>query len=142
MSDQVQAEASMKKELVIQSNPELIHEVERFIEEIRDDLGFKDDVYGNVMVAVTEAVNNSIYHGNSNDDGKRVFIRVASVNLYRISVEVEDEGVGFNHDDLPDPTAPENISNPGGRGVFLMRHLADEINFHKDGCLVEMLFNI
>jgi serine/threonine-protein kinase RsbW len=142
MSEPIQAEAGMLKELVIPSNPENIHQVESFIESIRAEMGFRDDVYGNVMVAITEAVNNSIYHGNGNDDSKRVFIRVESVNLYRISVVVEDEGTGFDPDKLPDPTAPENLSNPGGRGVFLMRHLADEIVFENEGRKVEMLFNI
>ena len=142
MSDQIQAEAGMKKELVIPSNPENIKEVESFIEGIRTEMGFKDDVYGNVMVAITEAVNNSIYHGNKNDESKRVFIRVENMNLYRIVVSVEDEGPGFDPKDLPDPTAPENLENPGGRGVFLMTHLSDEINFQNDGRKVEMIFNI
>lgn len=142
MSEPIQAEAGMLKELVILSNPENIHQVESFIESIRAEMGFRDDVYGNVMVAITEAVNNSIYHGNKGDGSKRVFIRVQSVNLYRISVVVEDEGGGFDPAELPDPTAPENLSNPGGRGVFLMRHLADEIVFQNEGRCVEMLFNI
>lgn len=132
----------MKKELVISSTPESIKEVESFIEEIRTEMGFKDDVYGNVMVAITEAVNNSIYHGNKNDAGKKVFIKVESMNLYRIVVSVEDEGAGFAPADLPDPTAPENLENPGGRGVFLMTHLADEIKFENEGRRVEMIFNI
>jgi serine/threonine-protein kinase RsbW len=138
----MQAEAQMVKELEITSNPERIHEVEQFIEEIRDFLGFKDDVFGNVMVAITEAVNNSIFHGNRGEEGKMVRIHCASLNPYRIMVAVEDEGIGFDPDALPDPTAPENLENPGGRGVFLMRHLADEIQFVNEGRRVEMVFNI
>ena len=70
----MQAEAQMVKELEIDSNPECLHDVESFIEEIRDTLGFKDDVFGNVMVAITEAVNNSIFHGNGGDAAKKVRI--------------------------------------------------------------------
>lgn len=132
----------MVKDLEITSNPERIHEVEQFIEEIRDFLGFKDDVFGNVMVAITEAVNNSIFHGNKGDVTKKVRIRCASLNPYRIMVAVEDEGSGFNPEALPDPTAPENLENPGGRGVFLMRNLSDEIRFENSGRRVEMVFNI
>lgn len=138
----MQAVARMVRELEIASNPERIHEVEQFIEEIRDTLGFKDDVYGNVMIAVTEAVNNSIYHGNRGDAGKKVKVHCASINQYRILVAVEDEGTGFDPGSLPDPTAPENLENPGGRGVFLMRHLSDEIRFENQGRRVEMVFNI
>ena len=60
----------------------------------------------------------------------------------KVSFTIKDEGTGFDPKDLPDPTAPENLENPGGRGVFLMRHLADEINFENEGRRVEMIFNI
>lgn len=132
----------MVKELEITSNPERILEVEQFIEEIRDFLGFKDDVFGNVMIAVTEAVNNSIRHGNRGDDSKLVHIKCASLNPYRIMMAVEDEGNGFDPEALPDPTAPENMLRESGRGVFLMRQLSDEIHFQDAGRRVEMVFNI
>jgi serine/threonine-protein kinase RsbW len=136
------AEAHIVKELEITSNPERICEVEQFIEEIRDRLGFKDDVFGNVMIAVTEAVNNSIRHGNMGEKSKRVKIHCASLNPYRILMAVEDEGNGFDPDSLPDPTAPENLIRESGRGVFLMCQLSDEIRFQNSGRRVEMLFNI
>jgi serine/threonine-protein kinase RsbW len=138
----MQVEAQMVKELEIKSNPERIHEVEQFIEEIRDHLGFKDDVFGNVMVAVTEAVNNSIRHGNRGDLSKVVKIYCTALNPYRIVMAVEDEGSGFNPNELPDPTAPENVLRESGRGVFLMRQLSDEISFQDSGRRVEMVFNI
>jgi serine/threonine-protein kinase RsbW len=138
----MQAVAQMVKELEITSNPERILEVEQFIEEIRDFLGFKDDVFGNVMIAVTEAVNNSIRHGNRGDDSKLVRIKCASLNPYRIMMAVEDEGNGFDPETLPDPTAPENMLRESGRGVFLMRQLSDEIHFQDSGRRVEMVFNI
>ena len=58
----------------------------------------------------------------------------------RVKFEVEDEGAGFDYDNLLDPTAPENIENPGGRGIFLIRHLADEVEFTKDGRHVQLTF--
>ena len=142
MSSQIQAQPRMLKELVIKSNPDNIYKVEEFIEDVRDSLDFKDDVYGNVMVAITEAVNNCILHGNKGDASKNVTILCQAKNPYRLLISVEDEGPGFDPDKLPDPTAPENIENPGGRGVFLMRHLADEITFENEGRRVEMTFNI
>ena len=136
------AQTRMSKELIIKSTPDNIYQVEEFIEDVRDELEFKDDVYGNVMVAITEAVNNSIIHGNQGDSSKDVIIQCQTSNPYRLVVSVEDQGKGFNPDDLPDPTAPENLANPGGRGVFLMRNLADDISFANDGRRVEMIFNI
>lgn len=142
MSNAASAQMRMVKELVIKSNPDNLGQVEGFIEDIRHELEFRDDVYGNFMVAITEAVNNAIIHGNVNDSNKDVKIRCEAKNPYRLFVSVEDEGQGFDPNQLPDPTAPENLSNPGGRGVFLMKHLADEIDFAMEGRRVEMVFNI
>ncbi|MCB9231468.1 MAG: ATP-binding protein [Bacteroidia bacterium] len=132
----------MEKELAISSSPENIRHVEALIDEVRDVLHFKDDVYGNVMVAMTEAVNNGIVHGNSSDISKKVFVKVSLINQYCLLITVEDEGPGFDPDALSDPTAPENIEKIGGRGVFLMQHLSDEITFSNEGRRVEMIFNI
>lgn len=142
MSVGLQSSFAMEKELVIESSPDKIREVEVLIEEVRDVLQFKDDVYGNVMVAITEAVNNGIIHGNESDSSKKVFIKVSMMNQYRLLVSVEDEGTGFDPEALNDPTAPENLEKIGGRGVFLMEALSDEISFSNDGRRVEMVFNI
>lgn len=138
----MQAVAQMVKDLEITSNPDRIYEVEQFIEEIHESLGFKEDVFGNVVVAVTEAVNNSIFHGNQGDSSKLVRIHCESLNPYRILFAVEDQGAGFDPNTLPDPTSPENLMRESGRGVFLMRSLADEIRFENEGRRVEMVFNI
>jgi serine/threonine-protein kinase RsbW len=142
MNSTFQAWTPLVKELVITSETDQIIQVERLIEEVKDDLEFRDDVYGNVMVATTEAVNNSIIHGNRLDAKKRVFIRFETINPYRLMIKVVDEGVGFSPEQLADPTAPENLENPGGRGVFLMTHLCDEIKFEDQGRVVQMFFNI
>ncbi|MEM6343197.1 MAG: ATP-binding protein [Bacteroidota bacterium] len=130
------------KQLTLESKPEVIHTIESVVDDIRADLDFKEDVYGNVMVAVTEAVNNSVVHGNGGDESKKVFVDFEMENTYRLLVRVRDEGPGFDPNSLPDPTAPENLVNIGGRGVFLMQHLSDEMSFSDDGTEVEMIFNI
>ena len=130
------------KEIEILSDPENIRLVEEFIEELKIDLSFKDDVYGNVMVATTEAVNNGIVHGNKCDADKKVFVRSKPMGKYRLCIEVEDQGPGFDPEALPDPTAPENLEKAGGRGVFIMSHLCDELKFGNEGRKVEMIFNI
>ncbi len=98
-------------------------------------------MYGKVLIACIEAVNNSIVHGNNSNPEKYVAIGVESKNE-KLKILVQDEGAGFDYKHIPDPTAPDNIENIHGRGVFLMNHLSDEVNFLDDGAGVELIFNI
>lgn len=123
----------------IPSLSENIRIIESFIDNAKDKYQLDDDIYGNIMIAVTESVNNAIKHGNNNDTRKNVSLSL-SLNDNIIKFTIEDEGQGFNHTDLPDPTAPENIDKPGGRGIFLMKHLSDEVNFKENGRIVELCF--
>ncbi|MEM9935448.1 MAG: ATP-binding protein [Bacteroidota bacterium] len=132
----------MNHQLILDSKIEAINKVEALIESLKGDLSIKEDVYANIMVAVTEAVNNSIQHGNMEDTSKKVVVDLEVLNPYRMLVRIKDQGKGFDPDSLPDPTAPENIENIGGRGVFLMTHLSDSIEFQDNGRQVEMTFNI
>jgi serine/threonine-protein kinase RsbW len=120
---------------------ENIRVIESFIDNSKEEFEFEDDVYGNIMVAVTESVNNAIRHGNKFDKEKIVYLTL-QVENNQLLFEVEDEGPGFDYDSLPDPTAPENLESPGGRGIFLMRNLCDEVNFLDNGKKVQLVFNI
>jgi len=142
MSSSTETKKKLLKNLILDTKPEIIQDIEVAIEEIREKLNFQDDVYGNVMVAVTEAINNSIYHGNKEDQSKKIYLDFEMKNDFRLLVRVTDEGEGFDPDNLSDPTAPENLENIGGRGVFLMQHLADDIKFADEGRVVEMCFNV
>ena len=115
--------------------------IESFIDNAKDRFHLNDDIYGNIMVAVTESVNNAIRHGNQGDTKKNVHLSL-QLREDAIVFWVKDEGNGFDYSDLPDPTAPENIDRPGGRGIFLMKHLSDEVNYHNEGCTVELVFYI
>ena len=132
----------LQRQIKLKSQPDQIREVENVVDELKNELAFKEDAYANIMIAVTEAVNNGITHGNKSDPQKWVHVGFEAKIPYRLVVTVADEGEGFNPDSLSDPTAPENIENIGGRGVFLMKHLADELNFLNDGRMVQMVFNI
>jgi serine/threonine-protein kinase RsbW len=120
---------------------ENIRVVESFIDNSKEKFNIEDDIYGNIMVAVTESVNNAIRHGNKFDKDKNVLLSLYVEND-RLRFEVEDEGRGFDFNSLSDPTSPENIENPGGRGIFLMRNLSDEVEFSNDGRKVELIFFI
>ena len=120
---------------------ENIRVIESFIDNSKDEFEFEDDIYGNIMVAVTESVNNAIRHGNKFDKDKNVYLTL-QVEDNKLLFEVEDEGPGFDYENLPDPTAPENLESPGGRGIFLMRNLCDEVNFDNNGKKVRLIFNV
>lgn len=123
----------------IVSQPESINLVEKLIDEIKSEYNIHEECYGNMLVAVTEAVNNAIQHGNKYDPEKMVHISY-EIEPDQIAFTVTDEGTGFDYINLPDPTDPENIEKPTGRGVFLMKHLADQIIFSENGKVVELYF--
>lgn len=125
----------------IASRAENIILVERMIEDVCDLFNISEDYYGNILVAITEAVNNAIYHGNQANPKKNIDIFFKSFPDH-VSFIVKDEGQGFNYDNLPDPTNPENIENPNGRGVFLMRNLADKVSFEDNGSKVVLDFKM
>ena len=125
--------------IVIPSITENIRIIESFIDNAKEKFNLNDDIYGNIMIAVTESVNNAIMHGNKNDKSKNVTLSL-SLNNNIINFEIKDEGAGFDFQNLPDPTSPENIDKPSGRGIFLMKHLSDEVNFKNEGSSVELSF--
>src|ERR1035437_3863132 len=111
----------------ISSKSENIILVERMIEDVCDVFNISEDYYGNILVALTEAVNNAIYHGNAANPKKNIDIFFKSFPDH-VSFIVKDEGPGFNYTNLPDPTNPENIEKPNGRGVFLMDRKSTRLN--------------
>ncbi len=131
----------MHKIIEIKSSPENLHLVEKIIDEMTEKHQIENDLYGKILVATIEAVNNAIIHGNKSDAEKKVSIDInASKDLMKI--KIRDEGDGFDYKQVPDPTAPENIENIHGRGVFLMRKLSDDIKFNRNGTEVEMTFKL
>ncbi len=125
----------------IPSIAENIRIVESFIDNAKERFQLNDDIYGNIMIAVTEAVNNAIQHGNKGDKNKNVNLNLI-IDQNTIRFKIEDEGPGFDLNNLPDPTSEENLEKPNGRGIFLMKHLCDEISFENDGRVVILEFYI
>mgnify|MGYP001236513902 CR=1 FL=1 len=130
---------ALELNLTLNSDPNNLSEVEPFVNGLIKEYDISEHVFGNVLIAVTEAVSNAIIHGNHSDTNKNVFLASKKIdNILRFTIE--DQGNGFDPSSLPDPTAPENILNPGGRGVFLMEQLADNITFHEGGRIVQLDF--
>lgn len=130
----------MIKKLKIPSDLENLRIVEKEIDEITASINVSPKCYGEILVAVLEAVNNAIAHGNKFSPEKNVNISL-KFTKDKFSVSVKDEGPGFSPENVPDPTLPENIEKISGRGVFLMMKLADEIKFNKKGNSVTLIFN-
>src|SRR4051812_37619805 len=118
--------------LKINSNTQSLRLVERLIEDVCQVYGVNEDSYGNMLIAVTEAVNNAIHHGNQDDPDKFVRIGFESEDK-KLIFSVTDEGKGFDYSNLPDPTDPANLDKISGRGVFLMQNLTDSIKFEQEG---------
>ena len=131
--------AIIAQHLVLDSHPKNIAEVEPFIMQTVQTYDIKEELFGNILITLTEAVSNAILHGNRARLGKKVSIET-QYSGQRISFKVTDEGNGFDPSILPDPTAPENIATPGGRGVFLMQQLCDSVTFYDGGRCVELEF--
>ncbi len=132
-----------KKEIMLKlrSTPLSVAAVEPFLEKVASKYCVNPDTFGNILISLTEAVNNAIRHGNQCDERKTVKVHLKKCKD-RLFFRVSDEGCGFDHQNLPDPTCPELLDQPGGRGVFLMRALSDEIAFLDNGSTVEIQFRI
>lgn len=129
------------EKLNIASTSENIRLVERLVEDVCEVFKVNEDNYGNILIAVTEAVNNAMYHGNQGNPNKHIKIGFEPGEK-NIKFSVADEGMGFDYDSLPDPTDPINIDKPSGRGVFLMKNLADKVEFNNNGQEVLLTFNL
>ena len=125
----------------IPSIKENVSVVESFIDNVGEKIKIQEAIYGNVLVSVTEAGNNAIVHGNKEDKNKKVRLGLKQ-NKKSVRFVVEDEGIGFDYNNLPDPTNPKNIDKVKGRGIFLIKSLSDKTTFKRGGRVVEMLFKL
>ncbi|PRZ01911.1 serine/threonine-protein kinase RsbW [Marinilabilia salmonicolor] len=127
--------------MVFKSEIKNINLVERLIDDISTKYQLHSDIYGKLLLAVVEGVNNAIVHGNKLESDKDVVLQYEITDKI-IQFVITDNGSGFNYKDLPDPTKPENLEKTHGRGIFLMNHLADEVEFNEKGNEVKVIFNL
>ncbi len=131
----------MEKKYEIRSKIENLRKVEKLVDDISAEYNISSDLYGNILIAALEAANNAILHGNKLDENKLVNI-IINKDEKKLKIRVDDEGDGFDYKNIPDPTAPENIENINGRGIFLMEKLSDGIEFSRNGATVVLEFNL
>ena len=127
--------------LKIKSSPNQIKSIETYVTALRSSCKFSQEVHDNILISLTEAVNNAIIHGNQKDENK--FVKVNCIERqHKVILRISDEGRGFNPHEVADPTLPQNLDCCGGRGVFIMKELSDKINFLDSGRTVELHFKI
>ena len=133
---------SEKITLQFSSLPDNFKMLYNLLDEFKRLYNISDDIAANIELVVGEAINNAIMHGNKGDANKMVSVSAEVNSEHVLAVIVQDQGDGFDYNKVADPTLPENIENPTGRGVFLMKHLADMIIFSNNGSMVEMQFRL
>lgn len=118
-----------------------MEQVEPFVKELQEWANFGDEDFNRIMLALSEAVNNAIIHGNKEDSDKKVHIST-SLEGQTLKISVRDEGEGFNPEKLPDPLKEENLLNEGGRGIYLIEQYSDDLEFSNDGTKITATFHL
>ena len=101
-------------------------------------LGYGDECLFAIKLAMEEALVNAIKHGNGCRPDRKVEVRF-EITDQSVTIQVTDQGEGFRPDQLPDPTADENLECPNGRGVMLIRAYMDEVEYIAPGNCVRMV---
>jgi len=131
----------LRRELVISSELMNIEKVRLFLEQIFLDAGLNHRSFNRVFLGLSEAVNNAIIHGNNLNSEKQVYILIYYFEGM-LMIEVKDEGEGFPFDCIEDPTIDKNLKKGSGRGIFLIRNIADNIQYFDGGRCVAIKYNI
>ncbi len=115
--------------------------MEDFVRALVQRLNIDENLYPNILISLTEAVNNAMIHGNKLDERKAVMV-TCHEKEHQIQLIISDEGLGFDPFKVPDPTCADRVETEGGRGVFLMKSLSDEIHFVDQGRTVKLMWRI
>ncbi len=131
----------MRRDLVISSELLSIEKVRLFLEGIFEEVAIDRKLFNRVFLGLSEAVHNSIIHGNKLDEDKQVYISVYVFDRLLV-IEVQDEGDGFSFECIEDPTTSENLCKENGRGIFLIKSMSDHLKYSDDGRSVEIKYHI
>lgn len=127
--------------LAIKSDKNELKKVERFLIDIFEKEELPKSCFNKVFLCISEAVINSIEHGNKNDSEKQVDICI-NCEGGNICIEVHDEGNGFDYKKIEDPTIKNNIKKETGRGIHIMKSLCSKVEFSNQGKSVEIKIDL
>ncbi|MFM6975631.1 MAG: ATP-binding protein [Sphingobacteriaceae bacterium] len=116
--------------------------LENFIDRLRNQYELNEEIYANVLTCLNEACVNAILHGNKENEALKVYINLEVLDGKKLVFTVTDEGAGFDVETVPDPTTEDNREKPAGRGVYIIRKLADQCIFNNKGNQIELHFKI
>lgn len=131
-----------QQQLVLDSNLRKLAQLDALLTEIRFEHQLSDELFNDIWLVLNEAVTNAIRHGNGCDAAKQVTVSIELRENRFLVFTVKDEGNGFDSRSVPDPTSPERIAEPNGRGVFLIRQLADTAVYSAKGNELQIGFNL
>ena len=117
-------------ELTVTSDQARLADVDRFSGALLQRIPAVCNDMDDIAIAVSEAVNNAMQHGNKLDASKSVHIAYYLCSSY-LRIVVRDEGSGFTPESVPDPRKKENLLKVSGRGILIIRHLMDRVSFRK-----------
>lgn len=126
--------------IIVSSDLSNLSVVESLVDEVTAKCNIIEDVYGNMLVSITEAFTNAVIHGNKQSESKVVTLEIND-DKDKVVYIIQDQGLGFDFNNLPDPTLPENIEKETGRGIFLIKNLADSVDFLDNGRTIKISFN-
>ena len=134
---------SKSLEVKLESTLDSVDIAEEMVKGFAETSGFPEDEVHQIGMAVRESVINAVVHGNCYSSQKKVSLAV-EVNANRMTITVQDQGTGFDLDEIPNPLADENLLRKSGRGLFLIRAFMDEVQVHRlrpEGMEVVMVKN-
>lgn len=120
------------------SSTQFVYVIDAIISEIVSDMGFDKEESEQINLAVIEAAVNAIKHGNNEDSSKRTRFEFI-LSREQLTVVVEDQGAGFNRDNVENPLDPSNLLKSSGRGIFLMETCMDSVTYEASGRIVRMV---
>lgn len=131
------------KKIVLNSSFDEMERLEPFVDELKQWTDVNEEDSNRIMLTLSEAVNNAIIHGNNENPDKKVVVLSTLDEKNRVlTISVEDEGEGFDPEEIPDPLKEENLLNEGGRGVYLIKQYADDLQFSKGGSKATITFEL
>ena len=133
------SQARYEERLVLKSTLECVSKARESLLSAAQEHGYDSNCCFGLRLALEEALSNAIQHGNHNNPGKAVTVKL-SVDRGRVQIEITDEGEGFDVQAVPDPRRSENLLIPAGRGLVLMRAFMTEVIFTPPGNQVCMTF--
>ena len=120
------------KEVSVHGSEGYLSFIDSFVEDIRTSYKLDEEIVSNIIISMSEAMNNAFLHGNRGDVSLPIHIKVYFLDSM-LSFAITDKGEGFDYGLLRDDLSEELLDIPGGRGIFIMRALADEVRFNEIG---------